>query len=98
MNYMSADDASLVHEAYGPNYARLLELKRHRGKSEGRCCGRARCGRATYRHGAVELASETTFQSTGTRRVHGGDFLPLHHEPTKLTENPYLNRPVCDLG
>jgi FAD/FMN-containing dehydrogenase len=28
MNYMSADDAGLVHEAYGPNYARLVELKR----------------------------------------------------------------------
>jgi FAD/FMN-containing dehydrogenase len=28
MNYMSADDAALVHEAYGPNYPRLLEMKR----------------------------------------------------------------------
>jgi len=28
MNYMSADDAGLVHEAYGPNYARLVDIKR----------------------------------------------------------------------
>jgi FAD/FMN-containing dehydrogenase len=28
MNYMSADDAGFVREAYGPNYDRLVELKR----------------------------------------------------------------------
>jgi FAD/FMN-containing dehydrogenase len=28
MNYMSADDAGFVREAYGPNYHRLVELKR----------------------------------------------------------------------
>jgi FAD/FMN-containing dehydrogenase len=28
MNYMSADDAGFVREAYGPNFDRLVELKR----------------------------------------------------------------------
>jgi FAD/FMN-containing dehydrogenase len=28
MNYLSADDHDRVHEAYGPNYPRLVELKR----------------------------------------------------------------------
>ena len=27
MNYMSADDGGYVHEAYGPNYERLVEIK-----------------------------------------------------------------------
>ena len=28
MNYMSADDAGFVREAYGPNYTRLVDIKR----------------------------------------------------------------------
>ena len=27
VNYMSADDSGFVHEAYGPNYSRLVEIK-----------------------------------------------------------------------
>jgi hypothetical protein len=28
MNYLPADDHDRIHEAYGPNYGRLIELKR----------------------------------------------------------------------